>query len=262
MFRDRVHRGGCDPRRPAGRRQRLRQRVRRSVGQSQRHRQMRRIMRLQVQNLGGAQGQRAGLVKDHAVDFRQPFQCGSAFDQHAAPEQAPAGRGHDRGHRQPKRAGAGDDQHRRGDVDGQPRVARRGQPAQKRPRRQQMNRRRIEARCPVRQRGIAGARGLGHGDQFRHPRQRAVAPGMGHQQGQRPGQVRLSGGDHIARLGQDGLAFAGQDGAVQLAAAARHDAVDRHAPAGTHQHQIARNQIGHGHNLLAVGAKARGARYL
>ena len=78
-----------------------------------------------------AQGQRAGLVEHHRIDFGEALQPATVLHQNAGLEQAPRRGDLDHRHRQGQRAGAGDDQHR--DADGQRgmRIALEQQPGEK-----------------------------------------------------------------------------------------------------------------------------------
>ena len=241
----------------------LRQGMRGSRRQGCRHGHLGWRQAVQVRGPGQAQRQRAGLVEHDGIDPRQTLQRGAGFDQQTGAEQFARGCGDHRWHGQPQGAGAGDDQHGGGNVDRGAKIAV-GQhhPDAERGKRKQVNQRRIGPRGPVGQRGVAIARLFGHGDQIGHPPQRGVAPGGGdfHQQG--AGQIHLTRCDLGVWPGPDRLAFASDQGAVNLAFAADDKAVHRDAATGADHHPLSHPKGCNGDGFFACQGNPDRARHL
>ena len=225
-------------------RQRHGKRMGRGAGKGHRDRQRFGRNILQVGRLRHAKGQGAGLVEDHRVNLGQTLQRGAMFDQQTLAEQLAAGRRHHGRHRKTKGAGAGNDQYGGGNVDGKANVATGDpHPCGKGPKGQQVHARRIEPRRPVGQRSVVGLGALGDRHQIGHAMQRGVLASGSHPHRQRAGQIDFARTDHRARPGIGRQAFPGQQRPVQLAAALCHDAIDRHPPARTHQHDITNRNL-------------------
>ncbi len=111
-------------------------------------------------------GQRAGLVENHGVDFRDALQRATVLDHDAALEQAPGRNDLHHGHGKAERAGAGDDQHRDGDGCRAMQITGHDHPADERQQRRQMHDRRIEPRSAVCDAPVDRAPSLGR---FHHP---------------------------------------------------------------------------------------------
>ena len=199
-----------------------------------------------------ANGQRAGLVKNHGGDFPGLFQRHAVADQNAA-ARGGVGAGHDGGgRRQTHRARTGDNQNRRGDDESRRRAGRRHARARETARASRECVRRFRREAPPKRGGNGdgdddrhehaahavaealdvGAAGLGalHGGD--DVRERGAFAGGGHAHDEPAVQIHRAGEKFAAGFFVHGHGFAGEHGLVHGGIAFDHHAVHRHAVAG------------------------------
>eukprot|EP01022_Parablepharisma_sp_SALTPOND_P021550 TRINITY_DN427_c1_g1_i8.p1 TRINITY_DN427_c1_g1~~TRINITY_DN427_c1_g1_i8.p1 ORF type:complete len:1229 (-),score=506.41 TRINITY_DN427_c1_g1_i8:439-4125(-) len=216
---------------------------------------------LQIGQARPAHGQGAGLVEGDHVDAVGDFQRLRILDQDAVARRY-AGAGHDgRGRGQAQGAGAGDHHHRHRIEQGLRPVASGQAPAQQRHQRQQQHGRHEHRADLVHQaldRCLGGLGLLHHAHDARQHGLGANGRGLDEQ-----GALGIdgAGGQRVAGLFGLRVAFAGQHGFIQVAAAFAHHPIDRHPFTRTQYHHVTHAYLGQRHlELLAVAAHAGAVR--
>lgn len=191
--------------------------------------------------LGLADGQRAGLIDDERVDLREGLERLGVPDQHAGLGAA-AGRGHDRdGRREAERAGTGDDQHRdrRDQRIGQHRRRPPDRPGGERQGGDPYHRRHEPAGDGVGELLDWRPRALRRRDHLDDPGEHRVLAGALRLDSQAAGAVDRRAGHRIARDLLDRRRLAGQHGLIDREPAVEHLTVDRDLLARAHAQPVA-----------------------
>jgi hypothetical protein len=196
-----------------------------------------------LDDLGRAVGEGAGLVEDDGVDPGHGLDRGGVLEQHASPRPEPGPDHHGGGRREAEGVGAGDDDDRDGVEQRALRVAAHGQPDE-------------ERREPARERdeheprgGAVGeplarrARRLRVADEPDDLRERAVAADARRADAQRAGAVDGRADDVAAGHLAHRQALAGHHRLVHVGLAVLDGAVDGDPRARTYEHEVARAHL-------------------